>query len=273
MAPRAVLMVALALLAAGCAQSEPPPAPKVVEEPIPPPPQSTLLRILVVNDEFLPVWGASVRVAGLGLNATTDDVGNAYFHVPKAGRYAVHVHHARYYPNISRIEIAGEPDAVHRVTLRDAPPHGHFREYRFYPGTCYPVLFASNLTGNGECPDGPSGRSHARFILSKGLVEAFLQVEWAPQPAGAATMRLEARWPGLAFADGSEVKRAQGGTPVELPIAPGLVTEAHRANGQVAEVRTGLAWDQPVAANVFQRFEILGVFDYFTPAPDVDPDI
>ncbi|MBI2077975.1 MAG: hypothetical protein HYT80_06335 [Euryarchaeota archaeon] len=273
MAPRAALLTVIALLVAGCAQGDPPAAPKVVEEAAPPPPQSTLLRVLVVNDEFLPVWGATVRVVGLGLNATTNDVGDAFFHVPKAGRYSVHVHHVRYYPNISKIEIAGEPDAVHRVKLRDAPPHGHFREYRFYPGTCYPVVFASNLTGNGECPDGPSGRSHARFILSKGLVEAYFEVEWEQQPAAAPTMRLEARWPGLRFGDGSDVQRSEGGSPVKLHVPPQLLTEAHGVNGQVAEVRTGLSWGQPVSANVYQQFEIVGIFDYFTPAPDVDPEI
>ncbi|HLE48283.1 MAG TPA: hypothetical protein VI818_08300 [Candidatus Thermoplasmatota archaeon] len=273
MALRAALFLAFSLLAAGCAGSAPPPEPKVVESSVPPPPAATLLRVLVINDEFLPVWGATVRVVGLGLNTTTDDVGNAYFQVPKEGRYSVHVHHQRYYPNVSRIEIAGDPEQVHRVKLQDAPPHGHFREYRFYPGTCFPVVFASNLTGNGECPASPSGRSYARFILNKGLVEAYVEMEWPSQPGGPAAMRIETQWPGLTFSDGTQVALAQGASPVKLRLPPNRFTDEHEENGHTVEIRAGLSWGQPVAANVYQPFEILGIFDYFTPAPDVDPDI
>ncbi|HEX9816307.1 MAG TPA: hypothetical protein VGB18_04950, partial [Candidatus Thermoplasmatota archaeon] len=69
----------LSLLLAGCADGPDEPESKPLELSQAPAPQTTLLRVLVISDEYLPIKGAKVNVVGLGLNGTTDDVGNTYF--------------------------------------------------------------------------------------------------------------------------------------------------------------------------------------------------
>lgn len=274
-----LLLVALLVaqtLVAGCAgERRPLDAPVVsVAATGPSANQGILLRVLVITDEYFPVPDAKVSIVGLGVNGTTDDWGDAYFHFPAPGRYALHVHRAGYYPNQSRVVLEEDrPEQTLRVRLTDAPRDAHFADYYFYNGICGPTLYVAAATPRSDCGQTPSfQRPEARFILGRGLVRGFLELSWEGHPAGAAEMRMEVRFPDVgAFADGSEALVAEGASPVRIIVPDEMLTERHRQNGNVVSVFVGLSQREPVALNAQQEFQIDGEFDYFVAAPQVDP--
>lgn len=258
---------------AGCANapSEPPPS-VPLETSVAPAKQATLLRVLVITDEYLPVAGATVAVVGLG-NASTDEVGNAYFQIGTPGRYSLHVHHPRFYPNVSKVVVDGGPSQVERITLRDAPSHQHYSSFYFFQGLCGPAASVPEATSD-RCDEAVfSNRAHPRWFLNEGLTDAYFRLDWPAQLPGADEMWIEVGFPDAgAFRGGSQTLRAQGEAPVVLEIPEEEVTEPMKRNGVPIWIRVGIGSSLPVAANVYQEFSIEAQLDYYIPEPDVDPE-
>lgn len=275
-ASQGLLIAALViLLAAGCTGPPKGPSnPRVLESLDDSPRAGTVLRVLVITDEFLPVVKARVDVVGLGLNATTNEAGSAYFEVPEPGRYAVHVHHPLFYPNVTKVVVDATANQVHRVTLRDAPRDQDFTDFYYFQGLCGPRVYAPPAAAEWRCPETTSfQRPYARWYLGPGLVHAYLYLEWSPQQGGTSAMRMEVRFPQSGpFADGTEVLAAEGSSPVRIEIPPALITDRLKENGNLVEIRAGLPTQGPAAVNAYQPFAIEAEFDYFLPAPDVDPE-
>lgn len=270
----ACLILAL-LLGAGCASpSEAPPEARVLESIDDSAPGGTVLRVLVVTDEFLPVVKARVNIVGLGLDTTTNVVGSAYFLIPNAGRYSVHVHHPRFYPNITKATVEARPDQVHRVTLRDAPIDQNYADFRYFEGLCGPMVFAPPAAPDWRCPkNGYLPRSYARWYLGPGLVRARVSLEWTQQQGGTDAMRMEIRFPEAgAFADGTQVLAAEGTSPVRIEIPSSLITDRLKEKDNLVEIHAGLPTQGPAALNAYQPFHLEAEFYYLVPAPDVDAE-
>jgi hypothetical protein len=275
---RAALLVTvtLASLFAGCsanARSASTPSAEVVSAAAAPPSKGALLRVLVITDEYLPVADAQVTIVGLGVNGTTDGLGDVFFHLAQPGRYALHVHHAGFYPNRTKVQIE-EGSAVVRVHLRDAPHAADFADFYYYTGLCGTTLFVQGVSQNGNCSETPDfPKPHARWLLGPGLVHGFLELNWPHDEAGTGTMRLEIRFPEIGpFKDGRTVLVAEGPSPVKVTIPDELLTDAHRKNGAAVDLQVGLAQNEAVNRNGQQTFHIEAQFDYVVPAPDVDPE-
>jgi hypothetical protein len=272
--PWTTLVVTMAAAFSGCVGDEPVETeskPLVVEEA--PAPKTTHLRVLVITDEYLPIVGAKVSVTGLGLNATTNEVGSAYFQIGTPGRYAVHVHRAGFYPNISKVSIEGDEKQVERITLYDAPRDAHFSDFRYFPGVCEVKVYVSGVSTDSRCEEhGLGQRSHPKgWFLGQGLQSGYLRLHWEAQTYGSDRMRLEVAFPEAgAFANGEEYLVVEGTAPLLLELSPSLLTPAMQKNGLPIDVWVGLAADTPVASNLYQPFEIEAQFDYFQKAPDVD---
>lgn len=267
-------LVLVAPLLAGCADEGRNAAiTKAIAEPLAGSPRGTLLRILVISDEYLPIAGAHVNIVGLGVNGTTDEFGDAFFQVARPGRYAVHVHRSGYYPNSTRVEVSAEAPMVARIRLTDAPRDGHFTDYYYYQATCAPTVYVQGVTPNGRCQETayfPS--AYARWILGRGLVKAHVALEWPSQAGGTEAMRLEIRFPDAGpFADGREALVAEGARPVAIQIPSDILTDRMRGENNVVEIIVGLPQSGPAALNGVQPFHIEATFDYFVEAPDVDP--
>lgn len=266
----ALALLALFALMAGCTgAASPSTGDAVIQSTDEAAPSTIPLRILVINDEYLPVVGATVHIVGLNLNATTDDRGDAFFQVARPGRYSVHTHRVGYYPNVTHLEVDGMAQ-VKRVWLRDAPRDGHFSDFYYYSAVCELALFAPPADDDPWCPDAPyMPRPTARWVLAGGLQRAQIDLDWDEQPGGASSMRLEVRFPEAgAFADGRTVLVAEGKGPIGITIPPEQVTDKHRQNGVFVEVRAGLPRGAP-GANLHQPFHFEAQFDYFVAAPDV----
>lgn len=239
------------------------------------PNKGILLRVLVITDEYFPVARANVVLVGLGVNGTTDDLGDAYFHIAKAGRYALHVHRAGYFPNQTKVVLdQGDAEPVVRVRLQDAPRDGHYSDFFYYSGLCGPTVFVQPASTSSDCNEVPNfPKPQARFILGRGLVYGYIELHWDESPISPKTMRMEVRFPEIgAFADGQQVLIAEGPDPLKVRIPAELLTDQHRVNGQVVHITAGLARNAVAAHNFQQEFTIEAQFDYFHEAPDVDPE-
>lgn len=267
-------VVLLSILLAGCSAKPPTePVSKPLESMGPPVDDTTLLRVLVITDEYLPIDGANVIIVGLGLNATTDAVGNAYFQIGDPGRYAVHVHRPGFYPNISKVTVEGDPRQVERITLLDSPRDAHFSDFRYFEGVCEPTFFLQPVPTSPRCQEqGIARRAHPPgWFLGPGLVGGYVRLDWDPQTYGTQRMRLEVAFPEAgAFANGEETLVAEGAAPVVIELQRELLTPAMRRNGIPAEVHVGVPGDDLVATNIYQVFAVEAQFDYFQEAPDVD---
>jgi hypothetical protein len=270
----AIALVLASTLLAGCAQhSAPEPTSRPLEISEAPAAETTLLRVLVINDEYLPIKGAKVSVIGLGLNGTTDDVGNAYFQIATPGRYAVHVHHSKFYPNISKVSVEGDAKQVERITLLDAPPDTHFSDFYYFEGVCEPTLYVQAIGTSPHCQDqGLVKRDQPPpWFLAPGLEGGFVRLAWNPELYGSQKMRLELAFPEAgAFANGEERLVAEGTPPVLIELNRDLITPAMQRNGVPIQIFVGVPADDAAAANVYQVFSIEAQFDYFQAAPDVD---
>jgi hypothetical protein len=237
--------------------------------------EGILLRVLVITDEYFPVAKAKVTLVGLGVNGTTDDWGDAFFHIAHPGRYAIHVHRTGFYPNQTKVVLPeGESSATLRVWLSDAPRDAHYADYYYFNGLCGPTVFVSGATTDADCTETYLfEKPEARFILGRGLTRGYLELDWTPTTGGASDMRLEVRFPDVGpFADGRDVIVAEGPRPVKIIIPEELLTERHRLNGNTAVVTVGLSQAKPVLMSAQQEFQIDGEFSYFVEAPDVDPE-
>lgn len=262
-------ILAMVLAFSGCAAKTRPAGDAVLEDGVPAAPETIPLRVLVLNDEYLPVVGATVHIVGLGLNATTNDAGDAFFQVAKPGVYSVHTHSLGYYPNVTKVRIEGMAQ-VRRIWLRDAPRDGHFSDFYYYAAVCDAAVYAAPIKNDAECPSEPyMPRPTARWILAGGLQGGTIGLDWDPQPGGTDRMRLEVLFPEIgAFPDGRASLVSQGKAPVRVEIGPELITREHQRNGVVVEVRAGIPRDA-AGASLHQPFHFEAQFDYFHPAPSV----
>lgn len=266
---RGVALVLLILLLAGCAARAAPPGNQVLAEDEPALPGTVPLRILVINDEYLPVAGATVHIVGLGLQTQTDDAGDAFFQIQEPGRYKLHVHSRGYYPNVTAVDVEGLAQ-VKRVWLRDAPRDGHFSDFYYYQAVCDATVYAPPAATQSECPAKPYWpKPTARWILARGLQRGVIDLDWDRLPGGADAMRLEILFPEVgAFPDGRPSLVKEGSAPVRVTIPPELITPDHQRNGVVLEVRAGLPRSGP-GLIAHQPFRFEAQLDYFQPAPDV----
>ncbi len=268
-----VAVVLLSMLFAGCADGSTEAVSKPLELSQAPAPQTTLLRVLVISDEYLPIKGAKVSVVGLGLNGTTDDVGNTYFQIATPGRYAVHVHRIGFYPNISKVAIEGDPKQVERITLRDAPRDAHFSDFRYFEGVCEPTVYVQPLATSPHCQDqGLVQRDHPRgWFLGEGLISGYIRLDWNKQAYGSEVMRLEVAFPEAGgFANGEDRLVAEGTSPITIELTSDLITPAMKRNGIPIEIFVGVAANEVASVNAYQTFAVEAQFDYFQDAPDVD---
>lgn len=268
-----VAVVLLPMLFAGCADGSKEPVSKPLELSQASAPQTTLLRVLVISDEYLPIKGAKVSVVGLGLNGTTDDVGNTYFQIATPGRYAVHVHRSGFYPNISKVAIEGDAKQVERITLRDAPRDAHFSDFRYFEGVCETTLYVQALGTSPHCQDqGLVQRDHPRgWFLGEGLISGYIRLDWNKQVYGSEKMRLEVAFPEAgAFATGEDRLVAEGTSPITIELTGDLITPAMKRNGIPIEIFVGVAANEAASVNGYQTFAVEAQFDYFQDAPDVD---
>jgi hypothetical protein len=258
-------LLAVVLLVTGCSGWGP------TEEGSGPQEHLSLLQVLVISDEYLPVQDARVRIVGLGLNATTGDTGEAAFVVP-SGHYVVAVHHPDFYPNSTPIEIQRDADRLARIRLRDAPDSHEFSDFHYVAVLCGVTLWLQGVDDDSACEAGPNfPPPRATFELAHGLVEANLGLDWDAQTGGAQRLRMEVRFLNVgAFADGTDVLVGQGTSPVSVHVPPELVTQAMRRDGTQVEVIVGLDQREPIAFNGMQTVHIHAEFRYFEDAPDVD---
>ena len=267
------ILVLLGVLFAGCADGPKEPVSKPLELSQAPAPKTTHLRVLVISDEYLPIKGAKVSVVGLGLNGTTDDVGNTYFQIATPGRYAVHVHRPGFYPNISKVSIEGDPKQVERITLRDAPRDAHFSDFRYFEGVCEATVYVQPLGTSPHCQDqGLVQRDHPRgWFLGEGLIGGYIRLDWDEAAYGSHVMRLEVAFPEAgAFANGEERLIAEGPSPLDIDLKGDLITPAMQRNGIPIEIYVGVGANEVASANVYQTFAVEAQFDYFQAAPDVE---
>lgn len=234
------------------------------------PKDGALVHVLVINDEYLPIRGAEVSIAGLGVRAATGDDGAAHLVLDHAGRYRLEVHHPRFLANATTLLLAPGDETTARVALRDAPHDENFRDTILYNGICLlPTWTDGGGLGDGDCRDAPGvPPGHFTWFLAPGFRQGEFEVRFDPQPGGLDRMRLAVSLPEAGeFADGTRGKEVSGRSPLLLTIAEDLITQKMREPGTKIEIRLTAAHDAPASAGGAQPFLLIGELDYFVPAP------
>lgn len=269
--------LALATLLAGCTTAPPAPAGIPVDEAgraLP------TLQGIVVDAAIRPLAGATVRLLGTDVDATTDTDGHYEIHRPtgRAEDVLAAAFMEGFVPLTHRVQLSGHRSASLDFVLETDPtvvPHVEVLQFRGMLG-CRVAASGAVVFESISCdpPELNAPRDAPKPWIwyvnpTPGFAGAVVELDWEAESPSTQSLRARLDGPVMGGLEAPIVAQATGESPLrlEVPEAAARAFPRWSALRLVVELTPEAAGDPAAAASVEQRFDAYATVFYVDPAP------